>query len=55
MPPYSPDATDVKILNQLQENAKLTNVELSSRVNLSASPCLRVYGYLSRQESSAAM
>ena len=40
MPPYSPDATDVKILNQLQENAKLTNVELSSRVNLSASPCL---------------
>jgi DNA-binding Lrp family transcriptional regulator len=40
MPSLSPDATDIKILNQLQENAKLTNVELSSRVNLSASPCL---------------
>jgi Lrp/AsnC family leucine-responsive transcriptional regulator len=40
MPFYSPDATDVKILNQLQENAKLTNVELSARVNLSPSPCL---------------
>jgi DNA-binding Lrp family transcriptional regulator len=40
MPNLIPDATDVKILNQLQENAKLTNVELSSRVNLSPSPCL---------------
>ncbi len=40
MPPSGPDATDVKILNLLQENAKLTNVELSARVNLSPSPCL---------------
>ncbi len=34
------DATDIKILNLLQEDAKLTNVELASRVNLSPSPCL---------------
>jgi DNA-binding Lrp family transcriptional regulator len=40
MPNFNPDATDVKILNLLQETAKLTNVELSARVNLSPSPCL---------------
>ena len=40
MPSFDLDSTDVKILNQLQENAKLTNVELSARVNLSPSPCL---------------
>ncbi|WP_342395104.1 Lrp/AsnC family transcriptional regulator [Rhodoblastus sp. 17X3] len=34
------DAIDIKILRELQENAKLTNVELASRVNLSPSPCL---------------
>ena len=28
------------ILNELQQNADLTNVELASRVNLSPSPCL---------------
>ena len=40
MPAFSPDPTDIKILNLLQENAKLSNVELASRVNLSPSPCL---------------
>jgi DNA-binding Lrp family transcriptional regulator len=40
MPSFMPDATDIKILNLLQENAKLTNVELASRINLSPSPCL---------------
>jgi Lrp/AsnC family transcriptional regulator, leucine-responsive regulatory protein len=40
MPSLDLDATDIKILNALQENAKLTNVELASRVNLSPSPCL---------------
>lgn len=40
MPSSALDATDVKILNQLQENAKLTNVELAARINLSPSPCL---------------
>ena len=40
MPDIDLDATDIKILNLLQEDAKLTNVELASRVNLSPSPCL---------------
>lgn len=34
------DATDARILDELQINAKLTNVELAERVNLSPSPCL---------------
>ena len=40
MPSFKLDAIDIKILNLLQENAKLTNVELAARVNLSPSPCL---------------
>lgn len=40
MPFLDIDATDIKILALLQEDAKLTNAELSSRVNLSPSPCL---------------
>ena len=35
------DATDWKILEQLQENGRVSNVELASRVALSASPCLQ--------------
>jgi Lrp/AsnC family transcriptional regulator, leucine-responsive regulatory protein len=34
------DAIDIKILNEMQNDATLTNVELASRVNLSPSPCL---------------
>lgn len=34
------DAIDIRILNQIQEDASLTNVELAARVGLSASPCL---------------
>lgn len=34
------DPIDVRILHELQTNAKLTNVELAERVNLSPSPCL---------------
>ncbi len=34
------DSIDLKILEQLQEDSSLTNVELSKRVHLSASPCL---------------
>lgn len=34
------DSIDVKILNELQRDARLTNVELASRINLSQSPCL---------------
>lgn len=35
------DKTDLKILAVLQENGRLSNVELSERVALSPSPCLR--------------
>ena len=34
------DRIDVKILNALQKNGRMTNVELSEMVNLSPSPCL---------------
>jgi DNA-binding Lrp family transcriptional regulator len=34
------DRIDINILNQLQQDASLTNVELAARVNLSPSPCL---------------
>ena len=34
------DAVDVRLLTELQADAKLTNVELAARVNLSPSPCL---------------
>ena len=32
---------DLKILSHLQNNARLTNVELSEHIHLSQSPCLR--------------
>ena len=35
------DATDWKILRELQRDGRMTNVELSSRVGISAPPCLR--------------
>jgi Lrp/AsnC family leucine-responsive transcriptional regulator len=34
------DATDLRILRELQADASLSNVELSRRVHLSPSPCL---------------
>lgn len=34
------DPTDWKILGHLQQNARMTNAELASRVHLSPSPCL---------------
>jgi Lrp/AsnC family leucine-responsive transcriptional regulator len=34
------DTTDVRILQELQRDAKLSNVELAGRVHLSPSPCL---------------
>ncbi len=39
--PSSLDKTDLRLLQNLQENARLTNVELAERVGLSPSPCLR--------------
>lgn len=40
MPTGCPDEIDIRILDELQANAKLTNVALSERVHLSPSPCL---------------
>jgi len=35
------DAIDRKILKELQEDGRITNVELADRVGISAPPCLR--------------
>ena len=40
MPTHTLDLADARILHELQGNARLTNLELASRVHLSASPCL---------------
>ena len=37
---FRPDRIDLKILKQLQHNAKISNVELARRVHLSPTPCL---------------
>ncbi|WP_295808429.1 Lrp/AsnC family transcriptional regulator [uncultured Nitratireductor sp.] len=39
--PISLDSIDRRILHALQEDGRLTNVELADRVGLSPSPCLR--------------
>ena len=41
MPKHDLDEADFRILQNLQENARLTNVELAERIGLSPSPCLR--------------
>ena len=41
MPKSSLNKIDLKILSHLQNNARLTNVELSEHIHLSQSPCLR--------------
>lgn len=38
--PKALDETDLRILRVLQEDARITNVELAARVHLSPSPCL---------------
>ena len=40
MPPHSFDTLDWRILDLLQDNARMTNIELARAVNLSPSPCL---------------
>ena len=40
MPDDSLDAPDRRILNEIQRNARISNVELATRVGLSPSPCL---------------
>jgi Lrp/AsnC family transcriptional regulator, leucine-responsive regulatory protein len=39
-PPARLDRTDLTILRELQNDGRLSNLELSKRVNLSATPCL---------------
>jgi len=41
MPALKLDAIDRQILAELQANGRITNVELSRRVGISAPPCLR--------------
>jgi len=38
---HQPDAVDRKILAALQEDGRMTNVELAARVEITAPPCLR--------------
>lgn len=40
MPHPQLDTTDLRILEELQLNARITNIDLASRVHLSPSPCL---------------
>jgi DNA-binding Lrp family transcriptional regulator len=35
------DSTDINILTALQHNSRISNAELSAKVNLSQTPCLR--------------
>src|ERR1700754_4524070 len=39
--PINLDAIDRRIIAALQENGRITNVELSKRAGISAPPCLR--------------
>lgn len=48
MPKLDLDATHIRILKELQEDAKLTNVALAGRVHLSPSPCLARVNALER-------
>lgn len=41
MPKHELDAYDRRILEALQQNGRLTNVELAEQIGLSPSPCLR--------------
>ena len=41
MPKVKLDRIDRKILHDLQENGRMTNVELAQRAGISAPPCLR--------------
>src|SRR3546814_920096 len=41
MPTYAMDELDLRIIDGLQANGRMTNQELADRVGLSPSPCLR--------------
>ena len=62
MPISKLDMIDLNIINNLQKNARISNIELSEKVNISPSACLRrvrelenkgvIKGYVSLIESS---
>ena len=41
MPDFGLDAIDRRILDRLQENGRVSNVELANDVGISSSPCWR--------------
>jgi DNA-binding Lrp family transcriptional regulator len=41
MPQFSFDAIDRRILSELQDDGRMTNVDLAEKVGLTAPPCLR--------------
>ena len=45
-PKHKLDGIDLQILEELQNDGKMTNVELSQRVGISAPPCLRRVNHL---------
>jgi Lrp/AsnC family transcriptional regulator, leucine-responsive regulatory protein len=49
VPKMSLDAIDLRIVTELQADARLSNVELANRVGLSPSPCLRRVKRLERE------
>src|SRR5919107_1703166 len=49
MPYINLDAIDLRILNALQADGRLTNQELAEQVGLSPSPCLRRVRRLERE------
>jgi Lrp/AsnC family transcriptional regulator, leucine-responsive regulatory protein len=49
MPKPDLDAVDRRIVAELQDDARLTNVDLAERVGLSPSPCLRRVKRLERE------
>lgn len=49
MPNEPLDEIDLRILHEIQADARLTNVELAERVGLSPSPCLRRLRRLERE------
>jgi Lrp/AsnC family leucine-responsive transcriptional regulator len=49
VPKLSLDAIDLRIVTELQADARLSNVELANRVGLSPSPCLRRVKRLERE------
>ena len=47
-PTHEPDTIDIRILAELQPNARLSTTELANRVALTATPCARRIRLLER-------